>query len=350
MVKILDLLSQAEALRGGFVVSSVSAGETDTNSPASAAGDGGSARRRRSLLRNGVPRSAAPGIPTDGQDARRQDGRGLRTSRAAGGRQKELEVLRQAVRMQDALGYDEPPPLPVPTRLYLAATLLRGNDGDGGGGGGAGTTTATAAIVKAEAEEAEIVLRELEGGYPNMGRTLLGLWRACSALGEHDEAQEFRQRFLASWQYSEVWLADSAHVGGVGAEGQPNVGHGESGEPEGDFSRGGGDRGGTTAGPDLVEKEVSEQVDRRSGMTTKATVVLAAIGVAALSLVAAVAVAARRKYRAAGCGSGGFRELSWKRYPAGAAGTEETANVAQTQAHSWRGIGSGRKGYHTIGE
>ncbi|CAN0241040.1 unnamed protein product, partial [Ectocarpus sp. 13 AM-2016] len=37
---------------------------------------------------------------------------------------EELELLRQAVEMQDALGYDEPPQLPVPTRLFLAAALL----------------------------------------------------------------------------------------------------------------------------------------------------------------------------------------------------------------------------------
>lgn len=363
------MLSRAEGLRGGFIGASDGTSETGTESPAdtaaaasAAAGDGGSGRRR-GLLPNGAPRSAAaPGVPADGQDSRRHDGRGLTST--ASRRKEELELLRQAVRMEDALGYDEPPALPVPTRLYLAAALLRGNGGGGGGdddasggdtsvnGRGAGTLTTTAAAVgKDEAEEAETVLRELEVRYPNMGRTLLGLWRACSALGKHDEALEFRERFLASWQYSEVWLADSAHVGSVGVEGQANADG--DGEPEGDFNRGGGGgRGGSTvsSGPELGEEEDHEKVDRESGMVTTATVVLAAIAVAALSLVAAVAVAARRKTRTRGCCSGSFSELPWGRHLVGAVKTEEKTNVAQTQTRQWRGLGSARNGYRTIGE
>lgn len=366
LVNILELLSRAEALRGGFVAASAGTGETDTDSPADTVGDGGSARRRRrrrGLLRNGTPRPVAPGaLPTDGLDARR---RGLTSTAAGDRRQEELELLRQAVRMEDALGYDEPPALPVPTRLYLAAALLRGNgNGNGDGaedagadrGQGAVTATAAAAVGKDEAEEAETVLRELDVRYPNMGRTLLGLWRACSALGKDDDARGLRERFAASWQYSEVWLVDSAHVGGAGAEGQADVDGGSSSEggeqqPEQDFNRVGG--GGTTAvscGPALGDEQGSEQADRGSGIVTNATVFLAAITVAALALVAAVVAAARRQTRARLCTIGSFSQLPWEWKWVGAVETEETTNVAQPQAGPWPDIGSTRKGYRTIGE
>eukprot|EP00752_Nemacystus_decipiens_P010350 g9220.t1 len=347
LVKILDLLSRAEALRGGFIADLPAAADDG-------AGDGGPARRHRGLLRHGTPRSAPREPSIEGQDARR---RGLTSTASASAaaadrRQEELKILRQAVQMEDALGYDEPPALPVPTRLYLAAALLRG---DGGGGQGAGTAT-VAVAGKDEAEEAETVLRELDVGYPNMGRTLLGLWRACSALGKDDEAQDFRERFFASWQYSEVGLIDSAHVGGAGAgaEGRADVGgDGEgAGEPEQAFDRAGGG-GGTTAassGPVLGrEEEVSQRADEGSGAMANATVFLAAVAVAALSLVAAAAVAAPTRRGARLCSISSFGRLAWERL--GAVETEETANVvAQPQAGPWPDIGSTRKDYQTIGD
>lgn len=360
LVKILDLLSRAEALRGGFIAPGNGTGEADAEGPATAASDGGSARHRRGLLRNhSIPRSTAPGVrSTDGPDARR---RGLTSTTAGDRRQEELELLRQAVQMEDALGYDEPPALPVPTRLYLAAALIRengngeGNDGgaedaaghghaSAGTAGGQGAATATAAAVgKDEAEEAETVLRELDVRYPNMGRTLLGLWRACSALGKDDDAQELRERFVASWQYSEVWLVDSAHVGGVGAEGQADV--------KRDFNRVG--RGGTAAssGPALGREGGSERANGGNGRMTNAAVFLAASILAALSVVAAVVVAARRRTRARLCTINSFNQLPWEWKRVGAVETEETTNVAQPQAGPWPDIGrSTRKGYRTIGE
>ena len=341
LVKILDLLSRAEASRGGFMAANTGASETDTDSPTSADGDGGPGRRR-GLLRHGAPRSAAPGVlPTDGQGARR---RGLTSTAAAaaGRRQEELELLRQAVQLEDALGYDEPRALPVPTRLYLAAALLRRDYGDAAGGdeplsadqGRQGAAMTTAAAGKDEAEEAESVLRELDVQYPNMGRTLLGLWRACSVLGKDDEARGFRERFVASWQYSEVWLADSAHVGGVGAQGQADVGANI-------------DSGGVA-----LSEEDRARVDRGSGRTTNAVVFIAAIAVAALSLGGAGVVAARTNAKARLCSmdsSFSRLQLPWEWNRTGAE-AEETTNVAQAQAGPWPDMGSTRNGYQTIGE
>ena len=126
---------------------------------------------------------------------------------AAAARQEEITLLWQAAELEDSLGYDEPPPLPLPARLFLGAALLRGAPGS--------DLASTVDVVEAEA-----VFREIENRYPSMPRTLLGLWRACSALGKKDEAQELRKRYVASCRYSEIVLGDSAHV-----KGQINVGH-----------------------------------------------------------------------------------------------------------------------------
>lgn len=417
------MISRAEGLRGGIVASSVSATGTDADLPADDDdnNDGGPVRRR-GLLRNSSPQSFST-LKREEESTRHLDGLGsateveqkhpttaaaatawvpskttkpdtvsllaAATAAASSGstdaqRQEELELLRQAVRMQDALGYDEPPPLPVPTRLFLAAALLRGDVDIGGGGGGESsgssggdtptttpTTTAAAVVVgKAEAEEAEVVLRELDGMYPKMGRTLLGLSRASSALGKHDEALEFRERFLASWQHSDVWLEDSAHVGGVGVGGRENT---EGGAEAGDINLGGDGGGGGDGGKDngtsfssvsvgenhnpvsrdagsvaLEEEEGSEKNDR--GFATTTTVMaFAAVAVTALSL-AAVAVVASRKRSTICCGRRGgrcvSRKLPWEQHLVGGCGLEETSNAARVR--QWRSSGAKRNGYETI--
>ncbi|CAM9960730.1 unnamed protein product, partial [Laminaria digitata] len=120
---------------------------------------------------------------------------------------EEIRLLSQAVELEDSLGYDEPPPLPLPARLFLGAALLRGAPGN------------SDRESTLDAVEAEAVYREIETRYSSMARTLLGLWRACSALGKKDEAAEFHKRYVASCRYSEIVLGDSAHV-----KGQINVG------------------------------------------------------------------------------------------------------------------------------
>lgn len=127
-------------------------------------------------------------------------------SAAAAARHEEIDLLWQAVELEDSLGYDEPPPLPLPARLYLGAALLRG-------------ASDNEPASKQDVVEAEAVYREIETMYPSMARTLLGLWRACSVLGKKKEAEEFHNRYVASSRYSEIVLGDSAHI-----RGQINVG------------------------------------------------------------------------------------------------------------------------------
>lgn len=111
--------------------------------------------------------------------------------------EEELSLLRQAVELADDLGYDEPPNLPVLPRLQLGAALLRAQEDP-----------------HEAALEALSTFEEMDASYPKMGRTLLGLARASFAVGKEDEAEHFVESFMVAWQYSEVWLEDSAHVGG----------------------------------------------------------------------------------------------------------------------------------------
>lgn len=370
MAKILDLLSRAEGLRGGI-----------PDSP-----DDGSARRR-GLLRTGASRSAsAPGTKTEDPGPRLHVGRELLTltgqtagtSRAAaslhdycdtgGSRQEELDLLRQAVQMEEALGYDEPPGLPVSPRLFLAAALLRGCESGGGGSdsgeGGVATTARAnnnmelARVQKEAAEEAEAVLHVLDTKYPNMGRTLLGLWRASTALGKHDDALELRERFIASWQHAEVWLVDSAHVGVGERPASAGSAQGGSGSStgtaaEGDLDLGGGD-GRDTSGsspdsasvaavsPEQEGEEAEEEVIATGTTATTATIVIAA----ALSLAVAVVVAVRRRSRARGVGCGGLNDMPCKRHLV-SAGIEEETNAGQPRdPQRWAGVR--KNGYSSI--
>ncbi|CAM9474941.1 unnamed protein product [Choristocarpus tenellus] len=106
---------------------------------------------------------------------------------------EEIKLLWEAVAVQEALDYDEPPDLPVPPKLYLGAALLRAG----------------------EAAEAKEVFEWLEEQYPHMGRTSLGLAQASLALGDLDRTRDYLKSFESSWRFAEVWLDDSAHVGGL---------------------------------------------------------------------------------------------------------------------------------------
>ncbi|CAM9607512.1 unnamed protein product [Ectocarpus sp. 8 AP-2014] len=311
-------------------------------------------------LRGGIHASAAGTTPGD-----------VTTAATAG--PEELELLRQAVEMQDALGYDEPPQLPVPTRLFLAAALLRGVDSGGGGGGGGGgmeggvddssggdgdTATTTAPVsaasptlttptttAAAAVEEAEAVLLEVDAEYPGMGRTLLGLWRCREALGKHDEALALRERFLASWgPYSEVWLEDSAHVGGV-------LGGGDGGG-------GGGSGGGAPVVGASLDEEGGLHHHAPQGVDGKDYHVLAGLTVAAAALsFSAFLLAAARRRSGGGCGGGVFRALL-PRGPGGSGAGAEAVSIAvpgrgqgrRGRGRSDNGNSTGGHGYRTIGE
>lgn len=88
------------------------------------------------------------------------------------------ESLREAVRIQDATPYGEPPTWPYPIRESLGAILLRQNS----------------------ASEAETTFREGLRLTPRDPRLLLGLSEALRAQGRGVEAADARKEFQAAWR------------------------------------------------------------------------------------------------------------------------------------------------------
>lgn len=293
LTKIIDLISRAEGLRGGICTTDGGAPTSESSSVDSSADEDDPAHR-------GLFAPPGLGAGTATHDARRSIvGRGLDTATpdcptgaeisaadvTAAARQEEIKLLWRAVELEDSLGYDEPPPLPLPARLFLGAALLRGAPGN---------DLASAVDVV----EAEAVFRDIDTSYPSMPRTLLGLWRACSAQGKKDEAQELRKRYVASCRYSEIVLGDSAHV-----KGQINVGQDivlvDGGDRSGTSElagRGGGTATGSTQPP-------------RSWMNGWAGTMAVLTLIATLSLAALAARSTmlrerwRRRYRGADTGA-----------------------------------------------
>ena len=93
----------------------------------------------------------------------------------------------EAVAMQDALPYTEPPFWYYPTRQSLGAALLA----DG------------------RAAEAQLVFEADLEQYPMNGWSLYGLTEALNAQGRTALAEAARQRFETVWQFSDVTLSSS---------------------------------------------------------------------------------------------------------------------------------------------
>ena len=93
----------------------------------------------------------------------------------------------EAVAMQDALPYTEPPFWYYPTRQSLGAALLA----DG------------------RAAEAQLVFEADLEQYPMNGWSLYGLTEALNAQGHTAPAEAARQRFETVWQFSDVTLSKS---------------------------------------------------------------------------------------------------------------------------------------------
>jgi tetratricopeptide (TPR) repeat protein len=98
-----------------------------------------------------------------------------------------LEALRDAVRLEDALRYDEPPDWILPVRHALGAALLRFG----------------------RAGEAETVYREDLERWPENGWSLFGLARSLEARGKTAEAEAARARFARTWAGADVSLSSS---------------------------------------------------------------------------------------------------------------------------------------------
>lgn len=95
--------------------------------------------------------------------------------------------LREAVRREDALKYDEPPDMTVPSRHALGAVLLAAG----------------------KPKEAEVVYREDLVRYPENGWSLQGLSRALRAQQKTKKAAGVDARFKKAWARADVDVASS---------------------------------------------------------------------------------------------------------------------------------------------
>jgi hypothetical protein len=95
--------------------------------------------------------------------------------------------LEEAVRREDALIYDEPPPWALPSRWALGAVLLEAG----------------------RPADAEAVYRADLAWYPENGWSLFGLQQALSAQGRGADADALQPRFDAAWQHADVTLTAS---------------------------------------------------------------------------------------------------------------------------------------------
>jgi tetratricopeptide (TPR) repeat protein len=100
----------------------------------------------------------------------------------AGRYDEAVSLLREGVKLEDTLRYDEPPDWVQPVRHALGATLVE-----------AGRFT-----------EAEAVFREDLGIYPNNGWSLLGLSQALDKQGKKEEAAGVRARFEQEWSEADI--------------------------------------------------------------------------------------------------------------------------------------------------
>jgi tetratricopeptide (TPR) repeat protein len=95
-----------------------------------------------------------------------------------------IEKWKTAVKAQDALAYDEPPPWYYPIRESLGAALLRAGN----------------------SSEAEVVFRECLGQNPRDPRALFGLMETLKAQKRMDAALWVQHEFEASWRNPKVSL------------------------------------------------------------------------------------------------------------------------------------------------
>jgi tetratricopeptide (TPR) repeat protein len=99
-------------------------------------------------------------------------------------------AFEEAVRMQDALNFNEPPDWSQSMRLYLGAVLLKAG----------------------RAKDAEGVYREELQYLHDNGWALFGLWQSVRAQGRTAEAKEIRERFDQAWKTADVVLSESVFL------------------------------------------------------------------------------------------------------------------------------------------
>ena len=98
-----------------------------------------------------------------------------------------LTKLREAVKLEDDLHYDEPPAWMIPARHSLGAALLRAN----------------------KPAEAEQVYRDDLKKLPNNGWSLLGLAQTLRLLDKPDEAATYQSQFDQVWAKADLKIQSS---------------------------------------------------------------------------------------------------------------------------------------------
>jgi tetratricopeptide (TPR) repeat protein len=98
-----------------------------------------------------------------------------------------IAKLREAVKSEDALRYDEPPGWLIPVRHSLGATLMR----------------------LGRFSEAEKVYREDLLRHPNNGWSLFGLAEALERQQKTDEARSARKQFNRAWRKADITIHSS---------------------------------------------------------------------------------------------------------------------------------------------
>jgi tetratricopeptide (TPR) repeat protein len=106
---------------------------------------------------------------------------------ARGDHYSAVASLEEAVRREDALIYDEPPPWALPSRWALGAVLLEAG----------------------RPADAEAVYRADLAWYPENGWSLFGLQQALGAQGRVAEADALQARIDTAWQHADVKLTAS---------------------------------------------------------------------------------------------------------------------------------------------
>ena len=103
---------------------------------------------------------------------------------AKGDRNSAIDLLKQAVKLEDALIYSEPPDWYLHPRLALGGLFLSIGD----------------------YAAAESVFKEDLERHPQSGRALFGLFRSLKALGKKSEADAVYKEYEAAWKKSDTML------------------------------------------------------------------------------------------------------------------------------------------------
>jgi tetratricopeptide (TPR) repeat protein len=150
---------------------------------------------KAALAQTGKLIAAVPAEATQGNNAAKplyeigQLKAQARIAAAEGKRDESIQLLTQAVTLEDKLAYNEPNDMIFPTRHLLGAQLLAAG----------------------KPAEAEAVYREDLKRHPNNGWAYLGLSQALAAQKKDADAAAAKKSFEDAWRRADVHLASSAY-------------------------------------------------------------------------------------------------------------------------------------------